>query len=289
MKLPKEFPELKALLEKMSAPFRKFEPIIDFRGSTPVNPNEYVVIDEGIPLVQNRKAVLYLEDAWTYHARYNDYPKYHVLHCRTLQNMQKFDQYGRYYASTRTDGQFLVKLSADEEKSLFKLNLCKNCLDMLKAQYGTGVFPTDLREFPLADWFETFENVEEFDGPFDYLSEDWKKRSLSCREKATWICQQCNVNLEADRHLLHAHHQWGTQYNDLADLSALCIRCHSKQPGGGHKILTTYPQHQEFMRKYGNITQISPQLNLSSLQSTLIQEEYTVPSFQVSVKEKITP
>lgn len=286
MNLPKEFPELKALLEKMRAPFRKFEPLIEIE-PVQVTGDEYDVIDRVIPIVQNRKAVLYLEDAWTYHINYKDYPKYHVLHCKTLQSMQKAGQYARYHASTRTDGQFLVKLSDDEERSLFKLNLCKNCLAMLTVQYGTDVFPPDPKEFPLADWFETFKNAEDFDqinssdGSFDYLSEDWKKRSLACRENASWTCRQCNVNLETDRHFLHAHHQWGTKYNDPEDLIALCIHCHSQQPGGGHKVLATYPEHQQFMEKYGNIQRRFHQSDLSNIPNPIIQEENTALRKQV--------
>lgn len=295
MNLPKEFPELKALLEKMSAPFRKFEPLIEIQGSVRVTPDEYDVIDEVIPIVQNRKAVLYLEDAWKIYRQYNDYPKYHVLHCRTLQKMQRYGRYANYHASTRTDGRFLVKLSADEERSLFELDLCRNCLNMLKEQYGTDVFPNDPKEFPLADWFETIENAEEFDqinrsdGSFDYLSNGWKDRSLTCRENASWTCQQCNVNLETDRHLLHAHHQWGTQYNDPEDLIALCIDCHSQQSGGGHKILATYPQHQEFMKKYRNVHDRIHQSDLSNIPNPPISEENTVSSLPANVIEKDIP
>ena len=273
----------------MRAPFRKFEPLIEIQ-PVKVTPDEFVVVDE-IPIVQNRKAALYLEDAWAYYNKYNDYPKYHVLHCRTLQNMQKFGHYGRYHASTNTDGQFLVKLSAGEERSFFKLNICKNCLEKLKEQYGKTIFPINPGKFPLADWFETINNVgdsdqtEQIDVSFDYLSEDWKERSLACRQNASWICQECNVNLEDDRHLLHAHHQWGTQYNDLNDLIALCIRCHSQQIGGGHKILSTYPEYKEFVSKYGNTTQVIHQSNLSRLQPMSPQEEYTDPP-HLSVKMK---
>ena len=152
---------------------------------------------------------------------------------------------------------------------------------MLKEQYGTDVFPPDPKEFPLADWFETFENAKEFDqinssdGSFDYSSKDWKERSLACRENASWICQKCNINLETDPHFLHAHHQWGTKYNDPEDLIALCIHCHSQQPGGGHKVLATYPEHQQFMKKYGNIQRRFHQSDLSNIPNPIIQEENT--------------
>lgn len=295
MNLPKEFPELSTLLEKMSAPFRKFEPLIEIEPYVPVIPDEYVIIDEKIPVVQNRKAVLYLEDALTYLLKYNDYPKYHVMECRTLQGMKRSGQYSRYHASIRTDGRFLVRLSENGERSLHKLNICKNCLDLLREQYGAGVFPTDPSAFPLADWFEIIEGsvktdqTEPADDSFDYESEGWIKRSLDCRQKANWKCQKCSVNLEGDHHLLHAHHKWGTHYSAPDDLIALCIRCHSQQPGGGHSILTTYPEYQEFMKKYGDISQSLHQTELQNWQSTAMQEDYAFSFSQDNTTDEDIP
>ena len=275
----------------MSAPFRKFEPLIEIQ-PVPVKPKEFDVIDAGIPIVQNRKAVLYIEDAFTYDIKWQDYPKYHILHCSTLQDMERCGQYSEYHASVRTDGLFLVRLSETDERSLFKLRICKNCLKKLNEQYGYGVFPTDPKEFPLADWFENtddFNQINPTDGPFDYLSDDWKKRSHACRNKASWICQECNINLENDRHLLHAHHKWGTKYNDPDDLIALCIRCHSEQEGEGHSTIKFYSAYKEFMKKYGDLPQNRYQTNLPNRQSTVVNEKYINPSSQTTELEDDIP
>ena len=45
--------------------------------------------------------------------------------------------------------------------------------------------------------------------------------------------------------------EWGIKFNDPEDLIALCIGCHAKQRGGGHRMLKYYPDYQEFMSKYG--------------------------------------
>ena len=95
----------------------------------------------------------------------------------------------------------------------------------------------------MADWLEPF---------FDYSSDEWKERSQTCREKANWTCQECGTNLKSDSHFLHAHHKWGTKYDDPEDLIALCIGCHAKQDGGGHRMLKYYPDYEEFMGKYGD-------------------------------------
>ena len=237
-----QFSELKVLRDKMNA---RSEPDIDILlGSigAPVTKDTFE-IDDGIPIVQNRKAVLYLREP----ANVQKYglPKYHILHCRTLQTMQEMGQYHKYQASDRTDGQFSLRLSPTSELSLRELIICRYCLNQLKSRFGWDVFPTQPEDFPLADWLESF---------FDYSSEDWQERSESCREKANWICQEqgCNINLESNPHLLHAHHKWGTKFDNPQDLVALCIGCHARQPGGGHRMLKYYPDYEEFMKKYGD-------------------------------------
>ena len=274
MHLPTDFPELESLRERMGAPFRRFVEQIDLKlrkGGVTVHPDEYAIVDE-IPIIQNRKVVLHLQDAWNYQIRYGDYPKYHVVDCKTLQDMRRGGQYNKYHATRRTDGYFLVKLSVSDELSPHKLNLCKNCLNKLKEQYDHDVFPPKPEEFPLADWFETFDYDEELDqaefpeGPFDYLSQAWRKRSLTCRENAHWKCEQCRIDLKNDRYFLHAHHKWGTRYNAPEDLVALCIRCHAEQSGHGHETLKHNPAYQEFIQKYGNISRSSREFNLSNEQ-----------------------
>ena len=83
---------------------------------------------------------------------------------------------------------------------------------------------------------------------FDYQSEAFRSLSHWVRKSAKWKCEQCGINLNNDHLYLDAHHIWGTQYNSLSDLEALCVGCHAEQPGNGHLLLSRY---QEFMRKYG--------------------------------------
>ena len=199
-------------------------------------------IDDKIPIVQNRKAILYIREPQNFHI-YQTLPKYHILHCRKLREMQKQGDYRKYYATHRADGMFPLKLSNNNPVTICKLTLCAYCFRELRELYGWHVFPTDPEKFPLEDWLEP---------PFDYASEEWKKRSLDCRKKANWTCQECNINLESNPHLLQAHHKWGTKFNDPQDLIALCIRCHAKQPGGGHRGLKRYPEYNEFMSYYIN-------------------------------------
>ena len=306
MNLPEDFPELEVLLEKMEARFQVFKPVIDIQlqhGSVPVLPDEFDAIDNQIPTIQNRKAIFYISDAWTYKKNAEQYgwrnkePRYHVVNCEKLQEMKEKERFGQYRATRRTDGKFPVTFSFSDELRPLKLVLCKYCLTQLKKQYGEGVFPKNPMEFPLADWLETFDYEEgldrsEFrDVPFDYLSEAWRERSLACREKVNWTCQKCNTNLETDRHLLHAHHQWGTKFNDPEDLMALCISCHAKQDGDGHQLLKHYPEYQEFMEKYRGISRSGIELNAPYQPSRRSQQQQqpTPTHLQATVTEDDIP
>ncbi len=241
MNLQIDLTALDKLIEKMNA---QTEPEVDMRlrvVGVDVTQDNFKIEDE-IPMVHDRKVVLYIREPGNVH-RYGN-PKYHIRHCEKIVEMQENGRYHRYIASTRIDGNFYLKLPTSDELSLVKLVLCNYCLNELKFQYGAWIFPEEPENFPLEDWFEPF---------FDYSSEVWKARSQACRERANWTCQnqKCNINLESHQHLLHVHHKWGTRYNDPDDLIALCIACHSKQPGGGHQMLRFYPDYQEFMTKYG--------------------------------------
>ncbi len=195
MNLPKDFPQFDKLLEKMNA---RTEPEIDMRlrvKGVDITADNFE-IENKIPIVHNRKVVLYIREPGNV-SRYGN-PKYYILHCEKIAEMQKKGRYHRYIASTRIDGNFYIKLPTSDELSLVKLVLCNYCLNELKFQYGASIFPEKPEDFPLEDWFEPF---------FDHSSEAWKAQSRNCRESANWTCQECNINLKSHQHLLHTHHK----------------------------------------------------------------------------------
>ena len=112
---------------------------------------------------------------------------------------------------------------------------------------------------------QTFQRIEErlrdqllkslqgqtFRSPFNYQSEWWRDYSWLYRHVRGWQCEACNLSLNSDRQYLHTHHLNGTLYNDPKDLKALCIACHSEQPGTNHQKITTTEDYNEFMEKYG--------------------------------------
>ena len=87
---------------------------------------------------------------------------------------------------------------------------------------------------------------------FDYQSPWWQDYSWLYRHVRGWQCEECQLSLNSDRQYLHTHHLYGTQHNDPNDLRALCIACHSKQPGENHRKLETEDDYHTFMEKYGS-------------------------------------
>ena len=86
---------------------------------------------------------------------------------------------------------------------------------------------------------------------FDYQSRWWQDYSWLYRHVRGWQCEECQLLLDSDRQYLHTHHILGIQYNDPKNLSALCIACHSEQPGHNHERLKQRDDYNEFMEKYG--------------------------------------
>jgi 5-methylcytosine-specific restriction endonuclease McrA len=77
------------------------------------------------------------------------------------------------------------------------------------------------------------------DPPRRYTS-DWSSVSRRIREEARWRCGQCGVNCVTDQRLLHVHHiNRDSLDNRPQNLIALCVQCHGRQPGSGHKAIMT--------------------------------------------------
>ena len=89
--------------------------------------------------------------------------------------------------------------------------------------------------------------------PSDYPN-SWKDTSRKYREEKRWQCEMCKISLHQHKHYLHTHHIYGTRYDDL---EALCIGCHSEQPGINHLLLKETPEYQGFIARYGEIWKMS--------------------------------
>jgi hypothetical protein len=68
-----------------------------------------------------------------------------------------------------------------------------------------------------------------------------------------------------DKYYLHTHHIDGNKANNHPNnFKALCIACHSEQPGFGHQRLKHSPDYRVF------ITQIKPNHQRNATQNPLL-------------------
>ena len=87
--------------------------------------------------------------------------------------------------------------------------------------------------------------------PFDYQADWWQVYSSWFRSEKGWRCEACQLSLYGHKYLLHTHHVWGPLQNEPQDLMALCIGCHSEQPGTKHRNLKNTGDYRHFIAVYG--------------------------------------
>ena len=207
---------------------------------------------------QGQKVILYIRDVR------GSLPKYHVVDCQTLKGMRSAGRYKRYIVTRRIDGEFILNFADNllrDDPETYRLDICKNCLwQELNLKY---VYAPDA--FPLADWFDAIDPSYEppprdsvygprttpVTDPVSNYPPDWNLRSLQCRERARWKCEECSTDLGPHRKFLHAHHLRGTGYNQPEDLRALCVGCHAEQLR--HGKMKNLPDYLEFMELYGRV------------------------------------
>lgn len=258
MKLPTDFPNLDDLLEKMEVPFQPFvspeiKKLITSTG-LPVESDDVKVARNGTLEYQGQKVVLYIRDVW------GSLPKYHVVNCQTLKGMRSAGRYKRYVVTRRTDGEFILNFAENlslANPETHRLDICKNCL-----WKELNLWHISPNAFPLTDWFNAIDpsyqpppidtvygpKTTPVTGPISNYPPDWNLKSLQCRAKAGWKCEECNLDLVTHRKFLHAHHLKGTRHNQPKDLRALCVGCHAEQPN--HSQMKKLPYYLEFMDQY---------------------------------------
>lgn len=74
----------------------------------------------------------------------------------------------------------------------------------------------------------------------DKYAGNWSTISRKNKENKNWTCQKCFIYLGRKEHrsLLQIHHiNRNSMDNSSKNLIALCLQCHSSQPGKGHRRL----------------------------------------------------
>ena len=160
--------------------------------------------------------------------------------------MKNGGRYDRYIATSRKTGFFKISLFKDKERTHkeeyeIHLDVCINCLKALN--YDRADDKTHAQRREIRDSFEIGEFFEEYSTYFkekpkynseniklNNYPENWEEISNDVRERAGWKCAECGVNLQRFREFLQAHHKNKMKFdNNLRNLEALCIICHSEK------------------------------------------------------------
>lgn len=210
---------------------------------------EELVLDYGVLSYRGRQVLLFIPDqglnVLDVIAGSRDGRRFHVADCRTLNEMRKRSRFNRYKATYNTSGKFMVfgldpssRASVEGEA---ELKVCKNCLSYLNYKgyksRGGSIAENVFKNFSIAEFLSEYSTLftsmpdrAAFIDQGGYV-DDWKKVSINYRRTVNYCCESCHVDLTAHRRLLHTHHVNGNKReNQPANLKALCIDCHCKQP-----------------------------------------------------------
>lgn len=178
--------------------------------------------------------------------------KVHVAECNTLEMMREAGRFQRYGVISRTNGLFPVfgddEQTGEELSQEAELNVCKNCLKVLnyqgystKSQRGRQAV---VQRFDFAIFFGTYSSYfntlpgDNAAKAATNYTDDWAVVSSQIKADNNDSCQQCGVNLQSVRRLLHVHHINGVKTdNSKHNLRSLCADCHKKQPYHGHLLV----------------------------------------------------
>jgi hypothetical protein len=218
---------------------------------------EDIEFETGLASYQGRQVLLYIRDHGGKVARTLDDGaqgnKYHIADCGTLAEMRSRGRFDRYVVTNNLSG--LFHIAGDDWKTSqhmegeANLNVCKNCLGHLNYQgYTTKSKGPIFKAFNLADFFDTYSSFFKFmpSGVADNKSVgytlDWDSISKRVRKSFNYKCQQCGLDLNMHKRLLHVHHINGVKSdNSTSNLTPLCADCHRKQPDHQHMFI----KHEE--------------------------------------------
>ena len=184
-------------------------------------------------------------------------PKFHFTWCKTLEQKKTDGSFKRYVMLRNKSGRFIVHAKEDRYSPAVKVDkpvklfACRYCLDGalgIKADNKSGYKGYSMKwdeldkrkavnNFNIQSYLEENESVlndikyktehEDKTAPLNNYSNHWPEISRQVREKNSWKCQKCSIDLSRNKKLLHTHHKNHIKSdNSQANLVALCALCH---------------------------------------------------------------
>ena len=173
--------------------------------------------------------------------------KYHLTNCSVLEEKKKEKRFGRFVALRYVEGGMPICDDKGSPDKMADLKVCRTCLRKLNYRPYMQAKSEDAKkrvqtEFSLVEFLEKQHSFPheclplrhaEFSS-FSY-TKDWRSVSEAYKLSRSYSCEECGVDLSDWKELLHTHHIDGVKSNNHpANLMALCVECHSKQPMHKH-------------------------------------------------------
>jgi len=266
-----DFSELKNLADKISAseskwtlrqkelsPVERFK--IELAEGIELNLSDVAVNDSGLLTFKDLQVILYIPDHGASLEKALKVPKFgkkfHIADCKTLREMRLKRRYERYVATNDMTGNFKIYGTDDfgqKKEGVLRLKVCQNCLESLNYKNFRNL--QYIQKKRVVDGFDIHEFFSKYSSYFEYLpqkqetesfgyDDKWDQISYDYRQSKNWECEKCGISLKDNKQLLHTHHINGVKHdNSKENLKALCIDCHSKEPGHNYIfVLRKYRQ-----------------------------------------------
>jgi len=258
MKLQADFSSLLRAVEQMGAVDREFDlrfsrTDVDLELDVELERGKEIVLDnlevtDGVLSLKGRQVLLYIPDQGFNIKKVLEHPlagrRFHIADCVTLETMRKKNRFDRYKVTNNLSGIFDVYgIDNDLQEAIegnAALSVCKNCLKHLNYK---GYVTNRKKGRQIFNAFEIGLFFSEYSSLFKQLpkggayltgpgyTQNWGTVSEQYRKSAGYLCEECGVDLNAKKGLLHTHHMNGNkQDNQANNLKALCVDCHRKEP-----------------------------------------------------------
>ena len=186
---------------------------------------------------------------------YPKLPRFHVVECLTIVTQKSNNTFDNRYFWSNSKYIDIKDSSTGKIHRKQKLELCKNCINVLKkVNYTTTIeFSEELEKYKQKLQHDEVK-LNSFGRPFD-----WNRISKSYRVYKNYKCERCNFDgskmKSTDKRFIEVDHIIAWEYSNLNEnnLQCLCVLCHS-QKDERHKLNYSkgpnFKKVEEFIAKY---------------------------------------